>query len=235
MTEWKMKRFWDAATVEAVDTGFTILLDGRSVKTPAKAPLIVPTQGVAEKIAAEWDAQSGDVKPESMPFTRAANAAIDKVTHQFDEVATLIAAYGETDLLCYRAERPQELIERQAAAWDPILDWAATTFGARLIAAHGVMHIPQSSDATTRLSQSVHALTPFQLTAFHDLVSLTGSLVLGFAIARGHIDADSAWHLSRIDETWQIEQWGSDEEAEAHAKIKHTSLVNAAEFFDKCA
>jgi chaperone required for assembly of F1-ATPase len=114
MAEWKLKRFWKTATVEQTDDGFAVLLDGRSVKTPAKAGLIVPSKALAEKIASEWDAQEGDVNPEIMPFTRAANAAIDKVTLQFVEVADLIAAYGENDLLCYRAAAPQELVDRQA-------------------------------------------------------------------------------------------------------------------------
>lgn len=234
MVEWKLKRFWNAATVEQTDDGFAVLLDGRSVKTPAKAGLIVPSKALAEKIASEWDAQEGDVNPEIMPFTRAANAALDKVTHQFVEVADLIAAYGENDLLCYRAAIPQELVDRQAAAWDPILDWANDVYGVRLATGQGVMHIAQPPSAIERLTQEVHALSPFQLTAFHDLVSLTGSLVLGFAIVNNRLGADAAWDVSRIDEIWQAEHWGQDEEALDLAETKRQALLSAAEFYANC-
>jgi len=234
MAEWKLKRFWKTATVEQTDDGFAVLLDGRSVKTPAKAGLIVPSKALAEKIASEWDAQEGDVNPEIMPFTRAANAALDKVTHQFVEVADLIAAYGENDLLCYRAATPQELVDRQAAAWDPILDWANDVYGVRLATGQGVMHIAQPPSAIERLTQEVHALSPFQLTAFHDLVSLTGSLVLGFAIVNNRLGADAAWDLSRIDEIWQAEHWGQDEEALDLAETKRQALLSAAEFYANC-
>jgi len=234
MAEWKLKRFWKTATVEQTDDGFAVLLDGRSVKTPAKVGLIVPSKALAEKIASEWDAQEGDVNPEIMPFTRAANAAIDKVTLQFVEVADLIAAYGENDLLCYRAATPQELVDRQAAAWDPILDWANDVYGVRLATGQGVMHIAQPPSAIERLTQEVHALSPFQLTAFYDLVSLTGSLVLGFAIVNNRLGADVAWDLSRIDEIWQAEHWGQDEEALDLAETKRQALLSAAEFYANC-
>ena len=234
MAEWKLKRFWNAATVEQTDGGFAVLLDGRSVKTPAKAGLIVPSKALAEKIASEWDAQEGDVNPEIMTFTRAANAAIDKVTLQFVEVADLIAAFGENDLLCYRAAAPQELVDRQATAWDPILDWANDVYGVRLATGQGVMHIAQPPSAIERLTQEVHALSPFQLTAFHDLVSLTGSVVLGFAIVNNRLGADVAWDLSRIDEIWQAEHWGQDEEALDLAETKRQALLSAAEFYANC-
>ena len=234
MAEWKLKRFWNAATVEQTDDGFAVLLDGRSVKTPAKAGLIVPSKALAEKIASEWDAQEGDVNPEIMPFTRAANAALDKVMHQFVEVADLIAAYGENDLLCYRAAAPQELVDRQATAWDPILDWANDVYGVRLATGQGVMHIAQPPSAIERLTQEVHALSPFQLTAFHDLVSLTASLVLGFAIVNNRLGADAAWDVSRIDEIWQAEHWGQDEEALDLAETKRQALLSAAEFYANC-
>ena len=132
MSEWKAKRFWKAARTEEADGGFTVLLDTRTVKTPAKAALVVPTQTMADAIAAEWDAQDEVVDPTKMPFTRSANSAIDKVSVQHAEVAQMLADYGDADLLCYRAERPQGLIDRQAAAWDPLLDWAADALGARL-------------------------------------------------------------------------------------------------------
>ncbi len=234
MAEWKMKRFWQNATAEQVDAGFAIHLDGRSVKTPAKAMLIVPNKAMADAIAVEWAEQVEEVNPEVMPFTRAANAAIDKVTHQFDEVAALIAAYGESDLLCYRANGPQELVDRQSQAWDPILDWAKDTMNVELAIGQGVMHVAQSDEAISKLNARVNKLTPFQLTAFHDLVSLTGSLVLGLAITDERINAQTAWDLSRIDESWQAEQWGQDEEATEHAQRKYNALLFAANFYKLC-
>jgi len=211
---------------------YTVRLDGRQLKTPAKAALTVPTRAMAQAIAAEWDAQTEKVDPLSMPVTRAANAAIDKVRVQHGEVATMLSAYGDSDLLCYRADAPAELVARQAAAWDPALDWAASTFGARLYPRTGIVHRPQDGTALARLDDRVRALTPYQLAAFHDLVSLSGSLVLGFAAALDWREALTTWQISRIDELWQEEQWGEDEEATAAARHKQQAFLNAKRFFD---
>ena len=134
MTGWKRKRFWKQARVVADGDGFAVELDGRPVRTPAKAALRLPGRAMAQAIAAEWDAQEDEIAPATMPFTRTANAAIDKVTPQRAEVAAMLAAYGDSDLLCYRADRPAELVRRQAESWDPALDWAATALGARRVA-----------------------------------------------------------------------------------------------------
>ncbi|MBO9451699.1 ATPase [Tropicibacter sp. R16_0] len=232
MSEWKPKRFWTNSTVVEADGGFTVELDGRRVKTPAKAGLIVPTQAMAQAIAEEWDAQEGEVDPGTMPFTRSANAAIDKVRIQHAEVADMLAAYGDSDLLCYRASHPQELVTRQDEQWSPALDWAAENLGARLKPVSGVVHEPQSREVLDVLSSQVHALGPFHLAAFHDLVSLSGSLILGFAAARNWREADEIWRISRVDELWQEEQWGADDEASEHAEIKRQSFLHAKRFFD---
>jgi len=234
MSEWKARRFWKTASVAESGEGFGVLLDGRPVRTPAKAPLTLPTRAMAEAVATEWDAQEDEVRTDTMPVTRAANAAIDKVTVQHAEVAAMVAAYGDSDLLCYRAEAPQELRTRQAAAWDPLLDWAADTFGARLVPVTGVMHMPQNPDALRRLSRPVHGMGPFELTAVHDLVGLSGSLVLGLAAIRGVEDIGTLWRLSRIDETWQEERWGVDGEARARAERKEMDF-RAARFFHDLA
>lgn len=231
MSEWALKRFWKSTDVAQGEAGFAIRLDGRPVRTPAKALLEVPTQPLAEAIAAEWDAQQDKVNPHLMPFTRSANAAIDKVRIQHAEVADLLAAYGDADLLCYRAATPTELVARQAQHWDPLLDWAHDTLGARLNTRIGVMHAAQDPQALAHLSTQVHALDPFQLAAFHDLVSLTSSLVIGFAAIHGARPADSLWDLSRLDETWQAEQWGADEEAEEVAALKRGEFLHAHRFF----
>ncbi len=231
MSGWAAKRFWKEASVEQTPDGFTVMLDGRAVKTPAKTPLILPTRLMAGAVAQEWDAQDGVIDPNGMPVTRSANAAIDKVATQHAEVAGLLAEYGATDLLCYRAESPVELVQRQAAAWDPLLDWAEEALQVRLIPAAGVMFVPQDPDALARLSARVAELDAFRLAAFHDLVGMSGSLILGFATAHDRLSPEEAWALSRLDETWQEEQWGEDEEATAQAALKKQAFIHAKRFY----
>lgn len=234
MSGWAPKRFWKQAEVVASGTGFTVSLDGRGLKTPAKTAFWVPTLALAEEVAAEWQAQDAKIKPETMPYTRTANSALDKVTPQFAAVGDMLAAYGGSDLLCYRAEAPQELVARQQAAWDPILDWAATEFGAKLLSTQGIMPIVQPAESQALLAAAVHTLTPFQLAAFHDLVAISGSLVLAFAIARGRIDVDAGFDLSRIDENWQAELWGIDDEAAESEAYKREGIRHSARFFELC-
>lgn len=234
MTGWTAKRFWTEARAEPCPGGHTVRLDGRPVKTPAKTPLVVPTAAMAQTIAAEWQAQDGVVRPETMPVTRSANAALDKVATQFDEVVDLLAAYGDTDLLCYRATGPGALVDRQATAWDPVLDWAAAALGAPLVATSGVMHIAQPAESLAALRARVAAMTPFQLTGFHDLVAISGSLVLALAVTEGHLTGQQIWDLSRIDETWQAELWGTDDEAAAAESVRREGLLHAERFYALC-
>ncbi len=231
MTGWKAKRFWKAAAAAPEGEGFAVRLDGRPVRTPAKRPMILPTRAMAEAVAAEWAAVGAEVDPRRMPVTRAANAAIDKVATQFDEVAAMIAAYGGSDLLCYRATGPEALVRAQAAAWDPMLDWAARTYGARLVATQGVVPVAQPPEAVARLAAEVFACSPFQLTALHDLVALTGSLVLGLAATGEGVDAHDLWRLSRFDEDWQAAEWGEDAEAVAAAERKRGDFLSAGRFW----
>ncbi|WP_291729361.1 ATP12 family chaperone protein [Leisingera sp. F5] len=232
MSGWAQKRFWKQVLVAQTEDGFAVELDGRRVKTPAKAPLAVPTRAMGDAIAAEWDAQTESVDPGTMPCTRSANAAIDKVTHQHSEVAAMLAEYGDSDLLCYRADAPVELTLRQAQEWDPALDWAAGALGVRLQPRTGILHQPQEAAALSALADKVHAMTPFQLAAFHDLVGISGSLILGFAAAQGWRSADEIWQLSRLDERWQEEQWGVDEDAQAAAEVKRQEFLHAKRFYD---
>jgi chaperone required for assembly of F1-ATPase len=231
MSEWALKRFWRNAEVAKTQTGYAVLLDGRGVKTPAKTPLVVPTERLAQKIATEWTAQEDRVDPTTMPFTRMANSALDKVAPQHSEVAEMLASYADSDLLCYRADTPQGLVDRQCAAWDPLLDWAADTYDARLTPVVGVMHRPQDAGALTRLSHEVHGQSSFELAAFHDLVSMSGSLVIGLAVVRDVCPAEEAWQVSRIDEIWQEDQWGQDEDAAIIAQRKRGEFLHAADFF----
>ncbi|AWB47463.1 ATPase [Gemmobacter aquarius] len=234
MSAWKAKRFWKEVTIEAVAGGFTVRLDGRPVKTPAKTSLVVPTVALADAIAAEWNAQSGLVKPETMPFTRSANSALDKIVPQFDAVVEMLAAYGGTDLLCYRAIGPESLVARQAAGWDPLLGWASEALRVPLVATAGVMHIAQEPASLARLHAIVASFNPFELAAFHDLVAISGSLILALAVTRGRLSAEAAWALSRIDETWQIEQWGEDEEAAASEAVREADFLQAGRFYALC-
>jgi chaperone required for assembly of F1-ATPase len=234
MSAWAAKRFWTDATVEAAGNGWTVRLDGRAVKTPLKAPLVMPTRAMAGAVAVEWQAQTGLVRPDTMPVTRSANSAIDKVAVQFDEVVGLIAAYGGSDLLCYRAAFPPALIARQAAAWDPLLDWAADWLGARLVVTTGVMPVAQDAGALAVLHARVAAMTVFQIAAFHDLVAISGSLILSLAVTEGRLTIDEAWVCSRIDEAWQNEQWGADEDAAAMEAMRHAAFAHAGRFYGLC-
>lgn len=232
MSDWKAKRFWTEVEVTETPGGFGIALDKRPVKTPAKRTLDVPTRAFARAVAAEWEAQEDVIDPQSMPFTRTANAALDKVAVQHAEVADMLAAYGDSDLLCYRAEQPAVLVRRQCDQWDPMLAWAETALGARLTVQAGVMHVPQDPQALAALNARVHALTAFELAAFHDLVSLSGSLILGFAATQDVKSIEALWDISRLDEIWQAEQWGKDDEAEAAAAVKRAAFLHAKSVFD---
>jgi len=227
-----MKRFWSEVSVEAGGSGFAIRLDRRPLRTPAKAPCLLPTRALAEAVAAEWAAVEGVVDPAAMALTRAANSAIDRVITESAAVAAIIAGYGEADLVCYRAPHPHALARRQAEAWNPLLAWADEALGARLVSVEGVVHVAQSPESLARLDAAVRAHGPWELTALHDLVSLSGSLVIGLAVSRGRLDAATAWLLSRIDEDWQIEEWGADDEATALAERRRADFANAARLLE---
>ncbi len=227
MTEWAARRFWTAAHAVPAQGGHAVHLDDRPVRTPAKAPLVLPTRAMAEAVAREWDAQGETIDPGSMPVTRAANAAIDKVAPQHGAVADGMAAYGATDLLCYRAVSPPGLALRQAEAWDPLLDWADGTFRARLRVTAGVMPVAQDPAALAALAAPVHAMGPFALAGFHDLTMLSGSLVIALASAADVAPPETLWEASRIDEVWQAEQWGRDDEAEAAAAVRRAAFLDA--------
>ncbi len=227
MSEWKARRFWKEAGIEPAQGGWRVVLDGKPVMTPGKHPLILPTESLAQAVADEWDAQQDVIDPLSMPLTRAANSAIEKVAPQFDEVADMLGSYGGTDLLSYRAAEPDRLHDRQRAAWDPLLDWAADQHGARLRTTRGLMPIAQDADALAKLRARIGALDPFRLTALHDLVTLPGSLVLGLAVLDGRLTAAEAHALARIDEEFQADQWGRDEEADLAGKNRLQAMENA--------
>ena len=230
MSEWKARRFWKAVETVPVDGGWEVRLDDRPVRTPAKAALVLPTRSLAAAVGEEWDAVGEAIDPGAMPVTRAANSAIDKAAPQRAALIDELAGFGETDLLAYRAAHPEGLVARQAAEWDPLLDWADARFGARLAPVTGVMYAPQDPVAIAALRAPLEASDAFALTALSDLVSLSGSLVIGLRAAELEGDPEALWRASRLDELWQAELWGADEEAEAAAALKGRAFADAARF-----
>jgi len=208
-----VKRFWKEVSVEPIDGGFTIALDGRRVKTPARAELVVPARALADAIAEEWRTVEGEIDPRAMPLTGLANAAIDRIAPDKEAFARGLAAYGESDLLCYRADRPPRLVERQATLWDPILAWCRRRYDADFEVASGIVHRPQPKATVDRLAHAVLARSPFDLAALSPLVTISGSLVIALALVEDGIDLDTAWAAASLEEQWQAEQWGEDAEA----------------------
>jgi chaperone required for assembly of F1-ATPase len=230
MSGWAPKRFWTEVAVVPEGEDWAVTLDGRPVRTPQKMHLRVPTRAFAQEVAREWAEQGEVLDPNTMPATRLANVAIDKVAASQADVVTMLASYGASDLLCYRAEAPPELIARQRDGWDPILAWSEGELGARLAVGHGVMPVAQSEEELARLRAPLEAMDAFEIAAFHDLVTLSGSLVLGLAVALGRLSAEEAWRLSRLDEDFQIEEWGEDEEAAEAAERRRKAFLDAARF-----
>ena len=210
-------RFYKTASAAPDGEGHGVWLDERRLKTPARAPLTAPTDGLAQAIADEWNAQDDRIVPARMPLTALTNAAIDRIGPEREAFARRLAAYGAHDLLCYRAAEPVNLAVRLAKAWQPVLDWLDETHGARLALADGVIHVDQPPEALAALEAAVLALDPFRLAALHVLTTSYGSLGLGLAVLGGRLGAGEAFAISRIDEEFQIERWGHDEEADIRA------------------
>jgi len=235
MTGWTTRRFWTTAAPQPAEGGWGVGLDGRPLRTPAKRMFVVPTKALAQAVADEWDTQADTVRPATMPHTRTANSAIDTVAVQHDAVVDMVAAYGDSDLTCYRAEAPEGLLARQAEGWDPLLDWCAACHGARLWPRTGVMHKPQDPAALARLRAVVSALDPFALAGLHDLVALSGSLVIGLAAMPPAFPRSDLWAASQLDESWQQDLWGIDAEAAERAAIRRAEFLQAGAFVDLLA
>lgn len=208
-----MKRFYDKAQVRSCGESFEILLDGRPVRTPGRLPLAVPSEALAQAIADEWEAQQDKIDPHAMPLTGLANAAIERIAPDREAFAAGLAAYGESDLLCYRADQPGALAGRQAEAWDPLLAWARSRFDVDFETVCGVMHRAQAPATIERLAGAVSARDAFELAGLSPLVTVGGSLVIALALAEGAVGLDQAWTAATIDEAWQAEKWGEDAEA----------------------
>jgi chaperone required for assembly of F1-ATPase len=202
-----VRRFWTAV---AVDPDGGIRLDDRPVRTPGRAPLRLPSAALAAAVAEEWRGVGDTLDPRAMPLTGLANAAVDRVAPDPGAFAAGLARYGESDLLCYRAADPPPLVQRQAAAWDPVLAGARGRFDVRLEVATGVMPTAQPAATVARLGEATAARSPWQLAALSPIVTVTGSLLLALALAEGAFDAGTVWQAANLDEDWQAEQWGQD-------------------------
>lgn len=227
-----MKRFYKQVETMAAEGGFTLALDGRPVRTPAKMPLVVPTQALADAIAAEWAAQGDEVKPASMPLTQLASTCIDGVRGRLDAVAEASAAYGESELVCYRADEPPALVERQARLWNPLLDWAVHRYDAQLLTVSGIIHRPQPVQALRALRAAIDQLNEWQLTTLQNCIGITGSLLVSLAVIDGHLTAEQAFDLAQLDENFQIEKWGEDWEAADRRAVQRADLAHSVHFLN---
>jgi chaperone required for assembly of F1-ATPase len=209
------------------DFAFLILLDGRIAKTRSKQEFALPTSALAERVAAEWKHQGECIDPETMPLTKLSMAAIDAVLGREAAIAAEIVNYAGSDMLCYRAEGPRQLLEHQRNVWDPILAWAGEELGAHFILAGGVMPVKQPAPAIGSIARAIDGLDAFRLAAMHVMTTLTGSALLALAVQRGRLSVETAWSAANIDEDWQIVQWGEDAEAMAR-RARHWREMQAA-------
>ena len=204
------KRFYKAASIVDAQGGYGVELDGRGLRTPAKAPLVAPNAAIAQAIADEWNAQGEEIKPASMPLTRLANSIIDGVASRSKDVAAEIVKYAGSDLVFYRADTPEALVARQSATWNPVIAWADARFHGRFILAEGIHHVAQPQTALDAIAQALPE-NAWALGALHLATTLTGSALLALALASDKLDAAQAWHAAHVDEDWNFEIWGADE------------------------
>lgn len=227
-----MKRFYKTATAEPADGGFAVTLDGRPVRTPGRGLLTVPHQAVAAAIAGEWHGQGEKIDPASMPLMALAATALDRVAPDRDTIVANVAAYGATDLLCYRADDPAELVARQARIWQPLLDWAAAEHDALLRVTTGITPVDQSPETLAALTAAVAAHDDLALAALSSATASSGSLIIGLALSARHITAGQAFAASQLDETYQAEVWGADPEADKARAVLQADLTATAKLFD---
>jgi chaperone required for assembly of F1-ATPase len=231
----RLRRVYRTAGVTEADGGFSIVLDDKPVRTPAKAPLVVPGRALAEAIAAEWQAQEERVDPDSMPLTRIASISIDLVTPRRAAVIAEIVKYAATDLVCYRAEHPYELVARQHAAWQPLVEWTKERYGAELLVTAGIVPRNQPGAAIHALTDAVAALDSMTLAALHLATAACGSIVLALALREGRLDAEGAFAAAELDQTFQIERWGEDTEQTRRRAGLGAEIAAAARFFSLMA
>ena len=225
-----MKRFWKAVQTVQADGGWGVELDGRPLRTPARVPLVVPTEQLAQAIAAEWDTVEGDIDPRAMPLTGLANAAVDRVAADKKQFADGIARYAEADLACYRAEGPSGLIQRQGELWDELLAWGRRRFDVDFRTTSGLLHVDQPPATVERLAHAVSALDAFRLAGLSPMVTIGGSLLAALGTLEEAFTPEQAWAAVSLDDRWQLEQWGADDEAQAALDNRERDFLAAARF-----
>ncbi len=227
-----MRRVYRDVAARSVEGGHVVTLDGKIAHTPGKRQLRVPSAALAAAIASEWEAQRPDIRPHTMPLTRLAATAIDRTAEQRGAIAAETANYAGTDLVCYRAEHPPALAARQHAVWQPLIDWAAMRFDARLEATTGIIPRPQPATALAAFAAAVAEHDDFVLTALHTATAACGSLVIALALCEGRLDASEAFAASQLDETFQIEAWGEDSEAARRRRALAADIEATARFVE---
>lgn len=225
-----MKRFWKTAEAVADDGGWAIRLDGRAVRTPSRVALVVPGAALARTITAEWDAQGDEVDPRLMPMTGFANATIDRVLPALGDFRGQVAAYAASDLFCYRADEPEELVARQQAQWGPLLDWAEDHYGIGFAVTAGIVPVDQPARTLAALRGAVEAIDPWLLAGAATITQIGGSLVGMLAHLADAVPAEALFDVVSLDELWQIEQWGEDWEAAERLAIRRADFLNAARY-----
>ena len=225
------KRFYQHVAIKDEGNGSALLLDGKTVRTPGKAPFLLPNAALAEAIAEEWRGQGARIDPQTMPLTRLANSVIDGVKGNEGAVLDDILKYAGSDLLCYRAEGPKGLVSLQTKHWDPILAWAKHDLGAPMRLSEGVMHVEQPPTSLDALRQRLAEFDPWGIAALHVMTGLSGSALLALAVALGRLTPEEAWAAAHVDEDWQIGQWGDDEEAKQRRANRHRDFTAAVWLF----
>jgi chaperone required for assembly of F1-ATPase len=227
-------RFYRDVVVEKTGEAYRVLLDGKPIRTPAGAAFLLPNESLAQAVAEEWRAQSEKLKPESMPLTKLANTAIDRVAANRAAWIEQILAFAKSDSVCYRATSPQDLVARQSAQWDKLLEWARERFGAQFHIATGIGFVEQPAETIAALAPALTSQDDFALVAIHATATLARSAIIALALSEGRLDADEAFAAAELDEIYQAEKWGEDEQALIQSRSKAAELTNIARFFRLC-
>ena len=225
-----MKRFYKTVTIAEEDGGFVVKLDDHRLKTPEKKPLIIPTRAMTEVVKEEWDSQEDSIDPARMPMTKLLNTMLDRVEARRDEIIEDLVRFGGNDQLCYRANSPEDLVHRQETVWTPLLNWVKDHYDIHLKVTSGVLHMAQEPDELLKIRKILEGMDSYELTALHNITTLTGSLTIGLGLHAGKIDMEEAWKAGQLDETYQAEKWGKDEEAEQRRRQIKAELGDAVRF-----
>ena len=227
-----MKRFYKATGIDAADGGFRVLLDGRPMKTPAKQTLILPVEGLAMAVAEEWEAQADEIQPDLMPITRLATTAHDRMPGLREPAIGEVAQYAETDLVCYRAARPSDLVREQTEAWQPALDWMAKRYDIAFDVTEALLPVSQPEATLKRVRSVVEAVADWPLVGVHGATTSLGSIVLALALWHGELDADAAVDASLVDALFEIRQWGEERDATKRHEALRRDVRGAARFLE---